>query len=171
MGLTPLEGLVMGTRCGDVDPGLFEFVANKGMEHQRLQHILNKESGLLGLSGTSNDMRSLVSVAESGDGNAQQAIDVFCFRLARYIGAMMASLQSLDALVFTGGIGENSALVRAKTVAQLTLLGFTIEKQDNVGHGESRSGRIESQSSRYPILVIATDEEAMIADAARQRIE
>ena len=141
MGLTPLEGLVMGTRSGDVDPGLFDFLLSRGYTAEAIHDMLNRESGLLGISGLSHDMRTLTEAAEEGHERADLAVNVFCFRLARYIGSMMASLDRLDALVFTGGIGENSTLVRQRTLARLGIFGLTQEQ----------------------ILVIPTDEEQMIA--------
>ena len=168
MGLTPLEGLAMGTRSGDVDPGLFDYLQNKGISAKQLHNELNHSSGLLGLSGQTNDMRTLSDLAGQGDLSAQLAIDVFCFRLAKYVAAMMASLNRLDALVFTGGIGQNSARVRQQTVNHLTLLGFAIDEHDNDDNGLNRNGRIDCGKSRFPILVIATDEERVIAgEAAR----
>lgn len=166
MGLTPLEGLVMGTRSGDVDPGLFDFLANKGVTSQEVHRLLNNESGLLGLSGQTNDMRSLCELADHGHEPSQTAIDVFCFRLARYIGAMMASMDHLDALVFTGGIGENSSLVRRKTLAHLSLFGFTIDDELNHHHGSISDGQIEGADSRFRVLVIPTNEELVIAREA-----
>lgn len=166
MGLTPLEGLVMGTRSGDVDPGLFDFLGSKGLDAQEVHRLLNNESGLLGLSGQTNDMRSLCELAEHGHEPSQMAIDVFCFRLARYIGAMMASLDHLDALVFTGGIGEHSSLVRKKTLEHLGLFGFTIDIELNSHHGSISDGRIEGTDSRFRILVIPTNEELVIAREA-----
>ncbi|GGY66542.1 acetate/propionate family kinase [Marinobacter zhanjiangensis] len=166
MGLTPLEGLVMGTRSGDVDPGLFDFLASKGISPEDTHGILNRESGLLGLSGTTSDMRNLLKAARNGDRDCQDAFEVFCFRLARYIGAMMVSLDNLDALVFTGGIGENSSEVRARTVAHLALPGFRIDPDSNNDHGQARNGAISASDSRFPILVIPTREEAMIARQA-----
>ncbi|MBY6069932.1 acetate kinase [Marinobacter salsuginis] len=166
MGLTPLEGLVMGTRSGDVDPGLFDFLRGKGIAADEVHRVLNQESGLLGLSGQTNDMRSLCELADHGHEPSQTAIDVFCFRLARYIGAMMASLSHLDALVFTGGIGENSARIRAETIHHLKLMGFELSPDLNNHHGEFSDGRIESADSRFPVLVIPTNEELVIAREA-----
>ena len=120
MGLSPLEGLVMGTRSGDVDPALHTYLANNlGLSLDEITNALNKESGLLGLSGRSNDMRTLVELAESGDADAGLAIEVFAYRLAKAIGALAAALPKLDAIVFTGGIGENSAYARRATAAHL----------------------------------------------------
>lgn len=166
MGLTPLEGLVMGTRSGDIDPGLFDFLRSKGIDAEQLHRILNHESGLLGLSGETNDMRSLCELAEQGHEASALAIEVFCFRLARYIAAMMASFTRLDALVFTGGIGENSALVRSKTLAHLGLIGFSLDTERNRDHGKQSEYHIGSGDSRFPILVIPTNEERVIASEA-----
>lgn len=166
MGLTPLEGLVMGTRSGDVDPGMFDFLRSKGIAAEEVHRALNQESGLLGLSGRTNDMRSLCELADQGHEPSQTAIEVFCFRLAKYVGAMMASLRQLDALVFTGGIGENSARVRQKTVSHLHLMGFELSPDLNRQHGEGSDRRIESTSSRFPVLVIPTNEELVIAQEA-----
>jgi acetate kinase len=166
MGLTPLEGLVMGTRSGDVDPGLFDFLRNKGMNAEEVHRLLNQDSGLLGLSGQTNDMRSLCELADQGHEPSKTAIEVFCFRLARYIGAMLASFKRLDALVFTGGIGENSTRVREQTTNHLHLMGFEIDPELNQSHGKFCDGRIESADSRFPILVIPTNEELVIAREA-----
>lgn len=171
MGLTPLEGLVMGTRSGDIDPGLFDFVSAKGVLAEDFNRILNKESGLLGLSGTTNDMRNLSRLAEEGNADAGIAIEVFCFRLAKYIGAMMASLKELDALVFTGGIGENAGDVRARTIAHLALLGFALDDEQNRQHGRERQGQIQSNDSRFRVLVIPTNEELMIARQAFEKAQ
>lgn len=171
MGLTPLEGLVMGTRSGDVDPGLFDYLAGKGVSATELHEVLNKQSGLLGLSGQSNDMRSLCDLADHGHKPSALAIDVFCFRLAKYIGAMTASLSALDALVFTGGIGENSARVRQQTLGHLRLLGFDLDPELNQCHGLYSDGRIDSAGSRFPVLVIPTNEELVIAREALRLAE
>lgn len=168
MGLTPLEGLAMGTRSGDVDPGLFDFLRSKGMNADEVHRVLNHESGLLGLSGQTNDMRLLCELADHGHEPSQTAIAVFCFRLARYVGAMTASLTHLDALVFTGGIGENSARIRLETISHLRLMGFELSPDLNAHHGEYSDGRIESPDSRFPVMVIPTNEERVIArEAAR----
>ncbi|SFR38322.1 acetate kinase [Marinobacter gudaonensis] len=171
MGLTPLEGLVMGTRSGDVDPGLFDFLASKGMAADEVHRSLNQRGGLLGLSGQTNDMRTLCELADHGHEPSRNAIDVFCFRLARYIGAMMASVKELDGLVFTGGIGENSARIRQQTIDNLEIFGYKLSTDLNNHHGEYSDGRIESAESRYPVLVIPTNEELMIAREALQLAE
>ncbi|MHA7879407.1 MAG: acetate/propionate family kinase [Saccharospirillum sp.] len=166
MGLTPLEGLVMGTRSGDVDPGLHEYLSEQlGWSLTEITEMLNRRSGLLGLSGLSNDMRTLVQALENGHEGARRAIDVFCFRLARQIGALATSLGRLDALVFTGGIGEHSAYIRQSVLQRLTLLGFECDPALNDLHGD-KSGRITREDST-PALVIATREEWMIARDAQ----
>lgn len=170
MGLTPLEGLVMGTRSGDVDPGLFDFVGRKGLAAEEVHRVLNQQSGLLGLSGESNDMRTLCELADQGHQGAETAIEVFCFRLARYIGAMTTSLAQLDALVFTGGIGENSARVRQQTVHHLKLMGLELDQDLNRQHGSNSGQCIESAGSRFPVLVIPTNEELMIARETSQLV-
>lgn len=163
MGLTPLEGLVMGTRSGDVDPGLFEFLSNIGMDSKSINHMLNKESGLKGISGETNDMRELFELANKGNERAAIAIDVFCFKLAKYIASMSVSLPSIDALVFTGGIGENAHLIREYTLKQLPLLGFTVDEELNKTHGIHSDGRI-TETKGTLALVIPTNEELMIAE-------
>ncbi|MEQ6884849.1 acetate kinase [Salicola sp. Rm-C-2C1-2] len=162
MGLTPLEGLVMGTRSGDVDPGLFDFLLRRGYGAQAIHDMLNRESGLLGLSGVSHDMRTLTKAAADGHEQADLAVNVFCFRLARYIGAMMASLDRLDALVFTGGIGENSATVRQRTLAHLGIFGIAVDETAN-NQTETDTATSIQASGGPPVLVIPTDEEQMIA--------
>lgn len=166
MGLTPLEGLVMGTRSGDVDPGLFDYLASRGVNAEQAHHMLNNDSGLLGLSGQTNDMRSLCELADHGHEPSRLAIDVFCFRLARYIGAMTASLSHLDAVVFTGGIGENSSRIRHETIKHARLLGLEIDQDLNRHNGQLSDGRINSADSRFPVLVIPTNEELVIAREA-----
>jgi acetate kinase len=166
MGFTPLEGLVMGTRSGDIDPGLFDFLSTKGLSVNEIHYTLNHQSGLLGISGKTNDMRSLCELADAGDKPSVLAIDIFCFRLAKYIGAMMASLSHLDALVFTGGIGENSARVRHQTVEHLQLMGFKLDSELNNANGRFSHGHIEASDCRFPVLVIPTNEELVIAKEA-----
>lgn len=162
MGMTPLEGLVMGTRSGDIDPGLHEYLGEQlGWSIADVTQMLNRESGLLGLSDLSNDMRTLTKAAAKGHDQARQAIEVFCFRLARQIGGLAATLGRLDALVFTGGIGENAADIRANVLQRLSIFGFELDGDLNKMHGDDQ-GRISSQKG--PIAaVIPTREEWMIA--------
>lgn len=168
MGLTPLEGLVMGTRSGDVDPNLHEYLANRtGQSLSEITRMLNHESGLLGLSGRSNDMRTVLE-ASANDPRARLALDVFCYRLAKSILASCAPLDRVDALVFTGGIGEHAAPVRAETLSQLAVLGAELDPELNRSHGQDGDGRITTTSSRLLALVVPTNEELVIArEAAR----
>ena len=164
MGLTPLEGLVMGTRSGDVDPNLHEFLAGRlDVDLAGVTNILNRESGLLGLSGLSNDMRTLVEAVNDGNARAEVAIEVFCYRLAKAILALSAALDRIDAVVFTGGIGENSAPVRARTLSNLRVLKAEVDETLNGQHGKSTAGRITSEKSGLLGLVVPTNEELVIA--------
>src|SRR6266571_2199119 len=168
MGLTPLEGLVMGTRSGDIDPGVVAYLAEQtGHSAAELTKALNTRSGLLGLSGTSNDMRHVQDAATGGDERARLALDVFVHRLAKAVAGLVTSLERLDALVFTGGIGENSVVVRGLVLARLGFLGLAEDPEANAAHGRSTGGRI-SRPGPVQALVIPTDEELMIArDTAR----
>ena len=163
MGLTPLEGLVMGTRSGDVDPNLHSHLARTlGWSLEQIDTLLNKDSGLLGLSRLSNDMRSLEQAREQGHAGATLAIEVFCYRLATSLAAMSCALPQLDGLIFTGGIGENSPLIRSKTVAHLQLLGLALDEQANVSTVRGASGAIHAPG--HPrVLVVPTNEERQIA--------
>ncbi len=163
MGLSPLEGLVMGTRSGDVDPGLHELLARRlGLDISGTTDLLNRESGLLGVSGLSNDMRTLWQRAESGDEDAGLAVELFCYRLAKYVSALVVPLGRLDALVFTGGIGENAAGIRERVLALLGHLGMRVDAERNAKHGEGSKGVI-SDAGPPVALVIASDEELLIA--------
>jgi acetate kinase len=169
MGFTPLEGLVMGTRSGDVDPNLHQFLSERtGQSLAEVTDLLNRKSGLLGLSGSSNDMRTLLAAAASGEARAQLAIDVFTYRLAKTILGLSAALERVDAVIFTGGIGENAAPVRAQTLEQLRVLGAEIDPELNAAHGATSGGRITRDTSRLLALVVPTHEELVIArEAAR----
>ena len=163
MGLTPLEGVVMGTRSGDVDPNLHSHLARTlGWSLERIDAVLNKESGLLGLSGLSNDMRSLEEARAQGHPGATLAIEVFCYRLAKSMAAMSCALSHLDGLIFTGGIGENSALIRSKTVAHLKLLNLSLDESANARTVRGASGAIHALG--HPrVMVVPTNEERQIA--------
>jgi len=169
MGITPLEGLVMGTRSGNVDPNLHSYLVERtGMTLQDVTDLLNKKSGLLGLSGTSNDMRTLTELHNKGDSRATLAINVFCFRLARELAGLMVSLDgSPDALLFTGGIGENSRIVREITVKQLAAFGFAIDTESNLSNGQDRDGVISPNGASPLVLVVPTNEELAIARATK----
>lgn len=168
MGFTPLAGLMMGTRSGDIDPGIHAYLCEKLNKNiDEITAILNKQSGLLGVSGVSMDMRSLHAAAKEGNERAQLAIDIFCYRLARMIGAMAVSLTHMDALIFTGGIGENDRYVREQVLTQLAILGFKVDNDANQQSGVKTQHRISTTQSTLA-LVIPTNEELLIAkDTAR----
>lgn len=164
MGFTPLEGLVMGTRSGDLDPAVVEFLATKeGLGPSEMDAFLNKQSGLLGLSGLTADMRELLDEAGThGDRRARLAIDVFCYRVKKYLGAYLAAMNGADAIVFAGGIGENAPAIRAQTCANLSWCGVAVDAAANeklVG----TEGRFDTSDSRVALWVIPTDEELLIA--------
>lgn len=167
MGLTPLEGLVMGTRSGDIDPAVvFHMVARGGLSLDEVEHALTRESGLLGLSRKSNDVRTLIE-ATAGEGpdaaRARLSLDVFCHRLAKHLGALSTNLTRVDALVFTGGIGEHAASVRAAACARLGALGIKLDSGKN-----ARSElAIHAKDSQVQVLVVPTNEELMIARDVR----
>lgn len=165
MGFTPLEGLVMGTRSGDIDPAIVEYIAHKeGMSLSEMDGLLNKQSGLLGISGLTNDMRDLIAEAtELDDRRARLAIQIFAYRARKYIGAYLAALGGADALVFTGGIGENSPLVRAMICQGLEWMGLDIDPERNDGIVGGDEGMITDKGSRLAAWVIPTDEELLIA--------
>ena len=163
MGLTPLEGVVMGTRSGDVDPSLHSFLANNlGWDIYKIDKMLNSQSGLLGLSDLSNDMRTLIEASEQGNEDATLAIEVFCYRLAKSLAALSCGLPHLDGSFFTGGIGENSAYIREKTVAFLPHFGFNLSKEANDSLKRGTEGRIDTGTGPQ-IWVVPTDEEGRIA--------
>lgn len=167
MGFTPLEGLVMGTRCGDLDANVLLFIQQStGLSLAEITDILNKKSGLLGISGISSDMRTLLSAEASGDKKAGLAVEVFCYKLARHLLALTAALDRVDALIFTGGIGENSSVIRARTLDHLRVLGPILDSAMNAEHGSNASdipGRITTPDSKLLVLVVRTNEELVIA--------
>ncbi len=163
MGFTPLEGLVMGTRCGDVDPAALLYIMSKDeLTLHDMSTLLNKFCGLYGISGESNDMRELMAASVKGDEQAKLAIDVFCYRVKKYIGAYSAALGHVDGLIFTGGIGENAPQVRSLSCEGLCELGIEVDAERNqavVG----KEGEISTPASRVRVLVIPTNEELLIA--------
>ena len=163
MGMTPLEGLVMGTRCGDVDPALMPTLARiTGKSMGEIDNIFNKKSGMLGLTGMSNDMRTLEDAAMEGNERADLALSIYCYRLKKYIGAYTAALGRVDALVFTGGVGENSDIVRQRCLEGMDLLGYALDQEKNAGTRE-READLSMPDSRAKVLVVPTNEELMIA--------
>jgi len=162
MGLTPVEGLMMGTRCGDVDPGALTFLMNKhGLTAAQLQEVINKESGVLGISGVSNDMRDIEAAIAEGNERARLALDMYELRITKYIGAYAAEMGGVDVIVFTGGVGENQAGLRADVCKSLAFMGVEIDPVLNATRGEEAV--ISSTTSRVKVCVIPTDEELMIA--------
>ena len=165
MGMTPTGGIPMGTRSGDLDPGVVLFLARNGrLSTDDLESLLNHDSGLVGLSGESSDMRSLSASAASGHGDAQLAIDIFCRSVAKTIGAYATVLRGIDLLVFTGGIGEHSAEVRAKVCAPLAHLGFSLDPREN----QASSAQISVATSRCAVHILTADEDTQIARHVRR---
>lgn len=169
MGLTPLEGLVMGTRSGDVDPSIFSFLAdNLKLSTQQITDILNKESGLMGISELSSDCRVIEEESLNGHEGAVLALEMFSYRLAKYVASMAVAAGGLDALVFTGGIGENSDIIREKVLNYCAFLGFSVDKEANTAARFGKAGVITAADSKVKSVVIPTNEELMIAqDTAR----
>jgi butyrate kinase len=163
MGFTPLEGLLMGTRCGDLDPALVLYVMEReNLTPDEVNAILNKRSGLLGISETSSDFREIMEEAEAGSAQHQLAIDLFCQRVKKYIGAYAAELGGLDVVVFTGGIGENVPVVREKSCQGLEFLGIAIDQKKNEANQQVVS------SGRVKVMVIPTNEELAIAQDTKR---
>ena len=162
MGLTPLEGLIMGTRSGDIDAAVVQFLANnENLSVDEVLNILNKESGVLGISGVSSDFRDLSAAAEDGNERAQVALDAFIYRVAKYIGSYVAAMNGVDAIAFTGGIGENDCATRGKICEYLGYLGVNIDPENNSKRGEEMY--ISTPDSKVKVMVIPTNEELAIA--------
>ena len=173
MGLTPLEGLVMGTRSGDVDPGLHAHLHRQlGWSLDEIDNVLNKQSGLLGLSGLTNDMREVEDQAMAGHPGAKVALDVFCYRIAKSLAALSCALPKLDGVIFTGGIGENSPIVRREVLALLPHFGFSMDEAANEATIRGKEGKLDTASHNGPeVWVIPTDEEGRIAMETRHCVE
>ena len=162
MGLTPLEGLVMGTRSGDLDPAIIDFVGKKeGLSLDEMNEVPNKKSGMLGISGVSSDGRDLEAAAETGNKRAQLALDVFDYRVIKYIGAYAAAMNGVDAIAFTAGIGENNIKMRKDVCSSLTYLGVKLDEEKNNVRGEERI--ISADDSKVQVLLVPTNEELAIA--------
>ncbi len=167
MGFTPLEGMVMGTRAGDIDVGAISYVARQtGLTLEEIVEELTSASGLLGLSGVSNDMRTLLA---DGSSSAALAVDVFCYRAAKAIGAMAMSLERVDAIVLTGGVGEHSPDVRSQIMDHLSVLGVSEDPSANASHGRSTAGRVSTTDSTL-VMAVPTDEELAIAQDVAARL-
>ncbi len=168
MGFTPTEGLIMGTRCGDLDPGILAFLERtEGLTASQSEEILNKKSGLLGLSGISSDMREILKAADEGQHRALLALKAYCYRVRKYLGAYVASMGGLDAVIFTGGIGQGSAEIRALALQGLDCMGITLDEQRNRdARGSDDVCQISTDDSKVTVLVVPTDEERMMAREA-----
>ncbi len=163
MGFTPLEGLVMGTRCGDIDPALIPYIMNREkLTADQMDAIMNKNSGLLGLTGTSNDMREIEAEAERGSDRHRLALEIYCHRVKKYIGSYMAELGRIDAVIFTGGIGENSRNIRQKSVSDLEHFGIILDSEKN------QKNEIRISSGPVDVLAIPTNEELAISRDTKQ---
>jgi len=172
MGFTPAEGLIMGTRCGDVDAGVLAYLErNNGQTATQSEEMLNKKSGLLGLSGVSSDMREVLAAAESGNHHALVALKTYCYKVRKYIGAYVASMGGLDAVIFTGGIGQGSAEVRALALQGLECMGIDLDdKRNREARGFDEVCRISTDNSKVTVLVVPTDEERMMAREALRAV-
>ena len=166
MGLTPLEGLIMGTRSGDIDPAIIKFICEKeGKTPAELDNILNKKSGLLGVTGKFSDRRDVLKGALAGDKKCQLAIDLEAYRLKKYIGSYLAALGSCDAIVFTAGVGEFNTLVREKACEGLESLGIVLDKKrNNMSHTRNAETEISAKDSKIKVFVIPTDEEIVFIE-------
>ena len=172
MGFTPLEGLLMGSRSGDLDPAIILHVmAREELSLHEANTLLNKHSGLQGISGISGDMRDIIDEVDKGNSAAQLALDVYCYRVRKYIGAYAAALGGLDALVFTAGIGENSPLVRQKSCENLEFLGIRIDPQKNQRSAGGTAREIQTGDSKVKVLCIPTNEELVIAKDTKRVIQ
>ncbi len=162
MGLTPLEGLIMGTRSGDIDPAIIEFICHKeGISYETMLNILNKKSGVYGMSGVSSDFRDLDAAADEGNERAKDTLHAFCYRVAKYVGAYAAAMNGIDAVAFTAGVGENSPSVRKEICSYLGFLGLTIDDEKNNVRGVERI--ISTDDSKVKALLVPTNEELAIA--------
>lgn len=163
MGLSPLEGLIMGTRSGDVDPSVMEFICKKeNLDINGIMEVLNKKSGVQGLSGVSSDFRDLQAGAADGNERCAMAVDVFCYRVVKYIGAYVAAMNGVDAIAFTAGLGENDEIVRRKVVKRLGYLGITLDEEVN-DNGRGKEIAISTPDSKVSVWIVPTNEELAIA--------
>ena len=170
MGLTPLEGLPMGTRCGSIDPAILEFIAEReGLDFHQIMDVLNKESGVLGISGLSSDFRDLEDAAAEGNARAKLALDIFDYDVKKYIGAFMTAMGGADAIIFTAGLGENGPETRERIMSGMELMGICIDKEKNKFKGQQRE--ITGEGSTVRVLVIPTNEELVIARDTKEIVE
>lgn len=170
MGMTPLEGLVMGTRSGDLDPAIVPYMVGRGLTVEQVDRVLNKESGLLGVSGHSNDMRDVLAAAAAGNHRAQFALELYYYRIVKYVGAYYAILPGLDAVVLTGGVGENAVAVRTGICQGLRRLGAELDEARNAATVGGKAGPITKQGCPTAVWVVPTNEELMIARDTRDLV-
>lgn len=169
MGLTPLEGLPMGTRSGDIDPAIVQFVANKeGKTVDEMLNILNKKSGMLAVSGKSSDFRDLNDGMDNGDERCKLALEIFCYKVAKYIGSYIAALHGVDAIVFTAGVGENDSVVRKMVIEYFDYMGIKLDEEENNKRGDDRY--ISASDSSVKVIVIPTNEELRIARETQELV-
>lgn len=170
MGLTPLEGLIMGTRSGDIDPAILEFIMNKeNISSQEMNDILNKKSGILGISGVSSDFRDVEAAAKAGNKRADIALEMFYYRVAKYVGSYVAAMNGVDTLVFTAGLGENSSYTREVICRYLTYLGIELSEEENSKRGTAH--KISTDNSKISVFVIPTNEELVIARDTKELVD
>jgi len=170
MGMTPMDGLMMGTRCGSLDPGVVLYMLRRGMTAERIDRDLNGDSWLLGVSGHSNDMRDILAAAQKGQPRPELAIELFVYRIVKYAASFYAILPGVDALVLTGGIGENSPPIRRRICDGLARLGAEIDERRNDCTTDGAAGPVSAEESRLPVWVVPTNEELMIARDTRRII-
>ncbi len=164
MGLTPLEGLIMGTRCGDLDPAVLEYLSDKkGMDIHEITSYLNKKSGVLGISGVSSDFRDLLAGIEAGNDRCRLALDMFSYRVLKYVGSYVAALGGLDLIAFTGGIGEHTPEVREKVLDSLAFMGMKYDREKNLNPGKGNAVKLSVDGSSAMAYIIPTNEELVIA--------
>ena len=168
MGFTPLDGVPMGTRTGSMDPAVMTYLMNKGMTSKEIDNLVNKESGVAGISGVSSDFRDLTAAADSGNKRARLALDMFAYQVKKYIGAYAAAMGGVDAVVFTAGVGENDDVTRKEIVSGLEFMGIKIDDKKNSTRG---TVDISADDATVKTLVIPTDEEMMIAIDTKRLVE
>ena len=167
MGLTPLEGVIMGTRSGDIDPSIVQFIANKeGCDIDGVMNILNKQSGVLGMSGISSDFRDITAKMEEGDQNAKDVLETYSYRVAKYIGAYITAMHGVDAIVFTAGVGENNKYIRRMAISYFDYMGIKMDPERS--EAVRCEALLSTDDSTVPVWMIPTDEELSIA---RQTVE
>ena len=171
MGLTPLEGLMMGTRSGDVDPSLHIHLKRQlGMSLEEIDKVLNNESGLLGISGLSNDLRTIEQAANEGHQDAKLAIEMFCYRVAKYLASLSCALPNFTGIVFTGGIGENSVTTRTRILEMMPHCGIKVDAAENASLVGGKEGSFHADDSSIELWVVPTDEECRIAQETREAL-